>query len=351
MRVLGVTFLLPHSKAHSGAGLVMHGQYAALGARHDLTLVTFAVTEPEEKAALARLRQSGIKVHVVGETMPAWAIRLKRRWQRRVAGWVRPESSLGDLGFVDLRMQNLLDRLLSQGSFDLLQVESVGFGNYQYRTQIPSVLIEHQAASSEPGQDGDQSRVPTWQQFDRIQVFTQRDASAIRRLAPELADRVRVNPFGVDLVAEADHNREESNLITFVGGFHHAPNVDAALWLGLEIMPILRKIGANAFLEIVGNDPPAAVRALASSDIKVTGRVPDIMPYLERAAVVLAPVRLGGGMRVKVLQAMAMGKAVVTTPLGAEGLATVAGPPAAGDRRERPRDRRGNKSLVNRGRC
>jgi glycosyltransferase involved in cell wall biosynthesis len=74
-------------------------------------------------------------------------------------------------------------------------------------------------------------------------------------------------------------------------------------------------------LTIVGADPPRVVRLLASDCVTVTGFVPDVDPFLDRAAVVIAPLRTGGGMRVKLLQALARGKAVVTTPLGAEGLA------------------------------
>jgi glycosyltransferase involved in cell wall biosynthesis len=116
-------------------------------------------------------------------------------------------------------------------------------------------------------------------------------------------------------------------MIVFVGGFNHWPNVDAALWLGNEIMPLLRASRPGVHLWLVGSQPPPSVQQLAAADITVTGRVPSVEPYLERAALVLAPLRRGGGMRMKVLQAMALGKAVVTTPLGAEGLA-LAGQPA-----------------------
>jgi|SRR5439155_922981 len=160
-----------------------------------------------------------------------------------------------------------------------------------------------------------------WRRFDRIQVFTQRDATVIRTMAPELASRVRVNPFGVESPVRTDPRREEGNTVVFVGGFCHPPNVDAALWLGNEIMPRLRTLRPRVRLIIVGSYPTKAVRALASDDIVVTGRVPAVEPFLERAALVLVPLRTGGGMRLKVLQAMAMGKAVVTTPIGAEGLA------------------------------
>jgi glycosyltransferase involved in cell wall biosynthesis len=76
----------------------------------------------------------------------------------------------------------------------------------------------------------------------------------------------------------------------------------------------------GATLEIVGGDPPAEVRALAGEGVTVTGRVPDTGPYLDRAAVVVAPLRLGGGMRVKVLEALAAGKALVATPRAVAGI-------------------------------
>jgi glycosyltransferase involved in cell wall biosynthesis len=107
----------------------------------------------------------------------------------------------------------------------------------------------------------------------------------------------------------------------FVGNFTHAPNVDAALWLGAAIMPLLRQRCPGVRLTLVGPYPPRSVQALACEDVVVTGRVPQLEPYLEQAAVVIAPIRIGGGMRMKVLHSMAQGKAVVTTARGAEGLA------------------------------
>jgi glycosyltransferase involved in cell wall biosynthesis len=139
-------------------------------------------------------------------------------------------------------------------------------------------------------------------------------------MAPEISDRIRINPFGIEVSEKAEADREEPETLVFVGSFGHRPNVDAALWLGDEVMPLLRARRPGVRLFIVGSEPPTEVRDLASENIIVTGRVPEVEPFIERAAVVLAPVRTGGGQRTKVLQGMAMGKAVITTPLGAEGL-------------------------------
>jgi glycosyltransferase involved in cell wall biosynthesis len=96
--------------------------------------------------------------------------------------------------------------------------------------------------------------------------------------------------------------------------------VDAAVWLADEILPLVRARVPGARLTIVGADPPGVVQGRAGGPVTVTGRVPSIWPYLQSAAVVVAPVRSGGGMRLKVLQAMALGRAVVTTSRGAAGV-------------------------------
>jgi glycosyltransferase involved in cell wall biosynthesis len=106
----------------------------------------------------------------------------------------------------------------------------------------------------------------------------------------------------------------------FVGTFLHPPNLDAALRLGTTIFPSLQARCPDLRLQIVGPAPPPEVEGLSSASIEVTGWVPDVTPYLDRASVVVAPLRRGGGMRVKVLEALAAGKAVVASTLAVEGL-------------------------------
>jgi len=333
-----VTPMLPYPGAVSGGMLVMHAQLVGLAARHQVTLATFAGDDPAEVKAVDDLRASGVNVFYIWRSWPSSVV-----WRRRFRdgiGWLRGGRPLRTLRFTDPEMQRLLDQLFREQEFELLQVEDNAMGNYCYRTQVPSVLTEHEARYFPAGDresrsmenwmrrrlgEAEQRRwreyqPNVWRRFSRIQVFTPRDAAAIEMMAPDVANRVRINPFGVDVSAEADPNLEQPDEVVFIGGFRHPPNVDAALWLGNEIMPRLRSLRPGIRLSIVGSYPTNAVQALAGDDIIVTGRVPSVEPYLERAGVVLAPLRTGGGMRVKVLQAMGMGKAVVTTPLGAEGL-------------------------------
>jgi glycosyltransferase involved in cell wall biosynthesis len=113
----------------------------------------------------------------------------------------------------------------------------------------------------------------------------------------------------------------------FVGGFRHPPNVDAALWLADEIMPLVLRQHPTARLTIVGADVPDAVRRRAGDAIDVVGRVDDVEPFVASSSLVVAPLRAGGGMRLKVLQAMAAARPVVTTTRGAAGIWNPAGAP------------------------
>ena len=109
--------------------------------------------------------------------------------------------------------------------------------------------------------------------------------------------------------------------ILFVGGFEHVPNVDAALRLVNDVMPEVWKVLGDVPVTIVGPSAPPEVQALASPLVDVTGWVEDISPLLRRARLLLAPLRYGAGMKGKVTQCLAAGLPVVTTPIGAEGLA------------------------------
>ena len=321
MTILLVTGAIPHDTASTGASVVMAGQLAAMAARHQVTLVTFPPASAGEQTALATWRASGVAVHASSERIPPSVVGAKRRLQRAVNQLRAPKPRL-EPTTGDTSTQAVIDRLLARDRFDIIHAENVGVGSFRYPDSIPKVLTEHEVGRF--GGDGAETwrvRQPMiWAGFDRVQVFTPQDAARLRSAAPALADRVRVNPFGIDLPVRSEVDREDSSAVVFVGSFNHAPNVDAASWLVEEILPpaIARHSGISLWL--VGEDPPARIARLAGAVIHVTGRVPDVTPFLQKAAVVVAPVRTGGGMRRKVLQALALGKPVVTTPLGTEGL-------------------------------
>jgi glycosyltransferase involved in cell wall biosynthesis len=343
MRILAITPFLPYPQAVNAGPLVMHDHLALLAARHTVTLATFADPDTDALEALQVLRQSGINVHAIWHPQHHGMQQWIRRF-RMASTWCRTSYPLRNLWFRDQRMQHLLDHLLSSESFDLIHVEDNAMGSYHCAIQLPMVLTEHEVRAPIDFQQSlrqtgwlyrilngaaEQRRwqryqPSVWRRFNRIQVFTSHDAESIKILAPDLTDRVRVNPFGIHLPAELHPDREAANTVVFSGGFLHPPNVDAALWLGNEIMPRLRALCSRVRLLIVGSHPPREVQELHGEDIIVTGRVPAIDPFLEQAAVVLTPLRIGGGMRLKVLQAMSLGKAIVTTAVGARGLGNTA---------------------------
>ena len=133
--------------------------------------------------------------------------------------------------------------------------------------------------------------------------------------------RITVVPTGVDLEQyKPDFERETSPLVMFVGAMDWEPNIDAMEYFCREIWPAVLAKSAGAKLRIVGRNPGERVRSLAAPSIEITGRVPSVLEHLRDASVVVVPLRIGGGTRLKIYEAMAAGKAVVSTSIGAEGL-------------------------------
>jgi glycosyltransferase involved in cell wall biosynthesis len=170
-----------------------------------------------------------------------------------------------------------------------------------------------------------------WRRFERallrrvdgVVAFTARDAAFLRELHADA--RTVIVPLSVAVPELAGERVTDPPRILFVGNFVHPPNVDAARFLADEIQPLLRAEFTDLELWIVGPGAPRHLLGRAAEGVVVPGFVPEMADYLARAAVVVAPVRLGSGVRVKVLEAMAAGKPVVTTPLAAEGIDAVAG--------------------------
>lgn len=138
--------------------------------------------------------------------------------------------------------------------------------------------------------------------------------------------RVEVAPNGVD----TNHYRplpDEGDAadMLFIGNMGYQPNVDAAVYFCHEVLPLIRRDVPDAKLWIVGINPGAPVRRLEGNGVFITGGVPDVIPYYRRSKVCVVPLRAGSGTRLKVLEAMALGRPVVSTTMGCEGLEVVDG--------------------------
>lgn len=136
------------------------------------------------------------------------------------------------------------------------------------------------------------------------------------------ASHISVVPTGVDLGQYRYDPKAapSSPLVVFTGSMDWVPNIDGVGFFCKEIWPrVLEKVPEARF-RIVGRDPHPRVKKLASSSVEVTGTVPSIIDHLREAAVFVVPLRIGGGTRIKIYEAMAVGKATVSTTVGAEGL-------------------------------
>lgn len=145
------------------------------------------------------------------------------------------------------------------------------------------------------------------------------DAQAFSELCPGTPVHVIHNGVDETFFAPSNASTEPYSLV-FEGSMSFFPNVDAAVYFCEEVLPLIRTKCAGVKLYLVGRDPSPRVRALASADVIVTGRVEDVRPYLARASVFVSPTRVGGGIKNKILQAWSMGKAVVATPASTGGL-------------------------------
>jgi glycosyltransferase involved in cell wall biosynthesis len=338
MRILLVTSMVPDLDGVGAIPKLLHAQLTGLRERHDVTLVAPVGEDAGQAEAAERLRASDLDAHFVDRRRARSA---RRRWRVRAElarTWLSsdwPWRVVCGVGGV----QASIDNLLATKSFDVIAVEDNPMSVLRLPSSLPAVLTEHEAVRAPANEwltprlserpmaalrardwrRWDSFLPSVWRRFDLLQVFSEGDARAVSEQAPDLAARVRVNPYGIVLPPVADPDAEVAGTILFAGTFSHLPNRDAARWLATEIMPRIAVAAPAARLQIVGSSPPREVLDLAGPGVEVIADPPSVEPHLAAASVVIAPVRSGGGMRMKVLEPLAKGKAVVTTSLGAEG--------------------------------
>ncbi|NJP07735.1 MAG: glycosyltransferase [Chloroflexaceae bacterium] len=154
---------------------------------------------------------------------------------------------------------------------------------------------------------------------DLVMTLSAYDAIVLRRWLPRLP--VFAAGAGMNL---DDHpvcfNPQAQHEVLFVGSYQHPPNVEGALWLAQEVWPLVQQACPDARLTLAGKSPPAALQALASEHVRVPGTLDDVRPCYERASLFAAPIFWGSGVRIKILEALAYGMPLVTTPMAAEGI-------------------------------
>jgi glycosyltransferase involved in cell wall biosynthesis len=168
----------------------------------------------------------------------------------------------------------------------------------------PGLPAAEELASSTSGRQrlGHRLDAAAWRRYwerllprcDEVVTLTHRDAQAVSARVPATTP-VEI-PLGIDIPAQPlDAAGAGESSVVFIGGYNHTPNIDAAMRLMSSIMPRVRARVPGVQLLIVGDNPPERMRATAGAHDEVTGRVPEVAPYLDRAAVVALPIRLGGG--------------------------------------------------------
>lgn len=336
LRLLFLVPFVPRLSGTHGGARVTGQLIARLARRHEVAVLCLADAgepAPEEELAGACSRFETVPRGSAGGGLRA-RVETKLRLLRAIPTWA---SELAEPAFAEA-----VARLAADWRPDLVQLEYPVMGQYLDALAVcpaPRVLVDHDASIRDlrdwhgpfAGLTGALDE-RAWRHFERrvldgVQaavVFTERDRRALAALGTSTP--VVEIPFGTPLPDEPlDAAGGSPPGILFVGNFRHPANTDAALWLARTLFPPLRGATMRPRLTIVGPEPPAELGALASDDIRIVGEVPDLTPYLDDAAVVAAPIRVGSGMRVKVLEALAAGKAVVATPLAVAGLDLVSG--------------------------
>jgi sugar transferase (PEP-CTERM/EpsH1 system associated) len=239
----------------------------------------------------------------------------------------------------DPMMKSKVEDVLKSQAFDLLVCDSIYQALHVPDTGIAKVLNEHNIESAIMRRYAAVKKNPfmkagvwieylkmrryedmTWKRFKLCLVCSGTDKQQLHQRAP--VPKVEVVSNGVDLeYFKALSAQIKKHSLVYVGQMNWHPNIDAVTYFLKEIYPRLKAAVPDVSLVIVGSHPPEAISKLAEQNhAMATGYVPDTRPFVRQAEVFIAPLRIGGGTRLKILEAMAMGKAVVSTTVGCEGL-------------------------------
>lgn len=183
--------------------------------------------------------------------------------------------------------------------------------------EIREAELENNAEKKKQALERKKKELAIYRKADMLWTVTEADKEAVSKSVSKVPIAIVPN---IHKQVSVQKTFESSNGLLFVGNFNHRPNVDAAIYLLDEIMPLVWKQLPDVKLTIAGNNPPQEIQRRAGNLVEVTGWVESLTPYLERARVSLSPLRYGAGMKGKVGEALSWGLPVVTTSIGAEGM-------------------------------
>lgn len=345
---LDLLFLSPFhpSPATFGAQRRVEGLMKALARRHRVAGVALLGADAEARAVERAMREYCDEVLLVPSRQDQGLA--KRLLQLR--SLVSP-SSFERQHFAAPGLQEALDGLLRRRRFDAVSVEFPFLAHCRLR-QAPAgapppriVVDEHNVEHDLARQSHAASRgalrrlhhavnwrkilreeLEAWRTADGVAFTSADDDARARALLPGIRSAVVPNAVDVEQFAPRQGDpAPDGQTLLFFGTMRYFPNLDGIRWFLAEIWPRLERSHPRARLKVVGPHPDPEVLKHRGPRVEIAGLVDDLRPHLAEAAAVIVPLRVGGGTRFKILEAMAMGKPVVSTTLGAEGIAAVPG--------------------------
>ena len=337
---------MPASPPRFGAQARVHGLMTQLARRHDLTAVMLIDDEFDVEECRRAMQTYCCKVVLVPNPYGGEGL-TKRLLQVR--------SLTSSRSFERLRvrvpaLQRALDRVLRAKRFDIVNLEFPYLSHYALRQAPPSerlpplVVASHEIEYDLARQFARTGSLwrrlyagANWRKLRREELGTYRDADGVylcsavdeRRLLDQIPEaRTAVIPNAADVEYYRPRSTDpppDGRTVVYFGLLSTVPNVDGVIHFVKDIWPCIAKAHPEARVKIIGGRPPPSLLALAGPRIELVGFVSDLRPHLAGAAAVVVPLRLGGGTRLKIVEAMAMGKAIVSTTLGAEGIEAVPG--------------------------
>jgi sugar transferase (PEP-CTERM/EpsH1 system associated) len=307
-----------------------------LARTHEVTLFTFYAEQPHDphphlNEIFKRVECRPLRLPALGSigVAPLYARCFFSLHPYTIAKFCKPQVAR------DLR------HLVRSEKYDVIVCDfAVAGGVIPWQFPCPKVLFTHNVEAQIWKRHVQVARNPIWKLVCFREYLTMSRAErsylkladhvltvseADREFFAKLIDpeKITVIPTGVDLTYfRPASGRENPRILVFTGAMDWLANIDAVVYFAEQVLPLIRLQIPEVTLSVVGRLPSPRIRELAQkiSGVRVTGRVEDVRPYISEAAVYIVPLRVGGGTRLKIFEAMAMGKAIVSTSVGAEGL-------------------------------
>jgi glycosyltransferase involved in cell wall biosynthesis len=338
---------MPASPPRFGAQARVHGLMTQLAQRHDLTAVMLVDDEFDIEECRRAMQAYCREVMLVPNPYGRAGLAKRLAQLRSLAS----THSFERLRVTVPELQRALSRILRTRRFDVVNLEFPFLGHYDLRQAPPGkrppllVVDSHEIAYDLARQfaraGGSLGRrlyaQVNWRKVRREELGTYRDADGVYLCSAADEQRLLGHARGVSTAvipnaADVDYFQPrptdpppDGRTVLYFGLLSTVPNIDGVTHFVRDIWPRIADAHPDARFKIVGGRPPPSLQALAGPRVTLTGFVADLRPHLAEAAAIVVPLRLGGGTRLKIVEGMAMGKAIVSTTLGAEGIDAAAG--------------------------